>query len=209
MLLGNTFFLIGDDDYLQTNALKDIYDLINNEEVDLAVFNALRVSDQNEVGVELIGFKNKRYFDFEEALLELKEYCTYGNLLVKREFMKPEDFKYLFGTSHAYGCFWLSFFRRYELGDIPRIVVPSSSVVCLRYIEKNYDLMQVTFKDASFEYQLFSNVIGEKSKTILSKFDSRLQHRFTSLKFLLNLGLAKNDLGRIKSINEKYYEKIN
>lgn len=104
--------MIGDDDYLQTNALKDIYDLINNEEVDLAVFNALRVSDQNEVGVELIGFKNKRYFDFEEALLELKEYCTYGNLLVKREFMKPEDFKYLFGTSHAYGCFWLSFFSK-------------------------------------------------------------------------------------------------
>lgn len=204
---GEYLFLIGDDDYLKENGLKEIFKLLEVEEFDLAVFNALRVTDNNPDEVELIGFSNKIYSDFDIALLELKEYCTYGNLLIKREYLKEDDFKYLFGTSHAYGCFWLSFFRMYEVNIIPKIIIPNESVVCLRYMEKNYDIMEVTFKHSDLEHKLFFNVIGEKSKKLLSKFESRIYDRFTTVRFLIDLGISNNDLGRIKSINLDFYKK--
>ncbi|MFD1601607.1 glycosyltransferase [Flavobacterium artemisiae] len=205
--VGEYLFLIGDDDYLKEGGLKEIFNLIKEEEFDLSVFNALRVTDNSADEVQLIGFYDKKYSDFDTALLELKEYCTYGNLLVKREYIKHDDFKYLFGTSHAYGCFWLSFFRKYEQNVIPKIIVPKESVVCLRYMEKNYDLMEVTFRHSDLEHKLFFNVIGEKSKKLLAKFESRINKRFSTVRFFVDLGISNNDLGRIKSINLDFYRK--
>lgn len=204
--IGEYLFLIGDDDFLTDDGIKDIFDLINETDFDLAIFNALRVNDSTTEETELIGIFDKTYSNFDNALLELKEYCTYGNLLIKKEFIKEDDFKYLFGTSHAYGCFWLSFFSEYEEGKIPKIIVPKKSVVCLRYVEKSYDIMEVTFRHSDLEHKLFFNVIGEKSKKLLSKFESKLYNKIASVKFLVYLGIAKNDLSRIRKINVEFYK---
>lgn len=205
--IGEYLFLIGDDDYLEPDGIKDIYNLFDEIEFDLAVFNALRVSDNVKEKTELIGVFDKQYFDFENALLELKEYCTYGNLLLKKELLNLKDFRFLFGTSHAYGCFWLSFFRDYEVGKMPIIIIPKKSVVCLRYVEKSYDIMQVTFGHSHLEHKLYFSVIGEKSQNLLTKFEKKINKRFTSVMFLVNLGISNNDLSRIKKININYYKK--
>lgn len=205
MAEGEYLFFIGDDDFLTDDGIKDIFDLLKETDFDLAIFNALRVSDSTTEKYELIGMFDKTYSNFDSALLELKEFCTFGNLLIKREFVNEDDFKYLFGTSHAYGCFWLSFFREYEKDKIPKIIVPKKSVVCLRIVEKSYDIMEVTFAHSFLEHKLFVNVIGENSKKLLSKFNQKLYRKFANLKFLVRLGIAKNDLSRIKKINIDFY----
>lgn len=204
---GKHLFLIGDDDYLTENGIEEIFSLINESDFDLAVFNAIRVSGITTKKSELIGVFDKVFYDFETALLELKEYCTYGNLLLKRELIREEDFRYLFGTSHAYGCFWLTFFRDFEDNIIPKIIIPKTSVVCLRYVEKSYDIIDVTFGHSYLEHKLFLNVIGEKSKKLLSKFELKLYKRVTTIKFFVQLGIGNNDLSRIRDVNWEFYKK--
>lgn len=204
---GEYVFLLGDDDFLTKNGIEEIFSLLNESKFELAVFNAIRVSDSNSNQSELIGVNNKIFEDFETAFLELKEFCTYGNLLLKRELINDNDFKYLFGTSHAYGCFWLSFFRDYENGLVPKIIIPHPSVVCLTYVEKNYDIMDVTFRHSYLEHKLYFDIIGEKSKKLLAAFELKLNKRISSIMFFIQLGVNGNNLRRIREINFVFYKK--
>lgn len=207
MANGKYLFLLGDDDFLLPDSLKVIIDLINKSEFDLAVFNALILNEKNKTLTRMFYPSNTSYFDLKKCLLELKNYCSYGNILIKSDCINYEDFKYLEGTSHAYGCFWLSFFRQYETRLQLKVVVPNDPVVCLRAILKTYNLLQVTFEHSQKEFSLYYETIGEKSTIILREYEHDFwkdQSRFFKL---LQYGLAGNDLSKIRKYNNNFYNK--
>lgn len=204
---GEYLFFIGDDDYLFDDGLECIINLVGEISFDMALFNAVVVNDYTNKQNELIGFSNRIYDSLEMALIELKKFCTYGNILIKRKFINENDFQYLVGTSHAYGCFWLAFFRDLENGINPHIIVPQPSVVNLRVVRKNYHLLEVIFKHANLEHKLYYNVIGEKSKKILEKFEFDFWKKQSSLKQLIKYEMAYKDIMVIKKYNIEFYNK--
>jgi abequosyltransferase len=206
--IGDYLFFIGDDDYLFDDGLEKILNLIDKMDFDMAIFNARIIDEVNHVETDLIGFSGRKYTQLEVALVELKQFCAYSNILIKREYIIEDDFQYLIGTSHAYGCFWLSFFRNYENDINPVIIIPNSSVVNLRIVKKNYNLLEVVYKHADFEHKLYYDVIGEKSKKILEKFETDFWKKNSSLKQLLILGVSNYDLRAIKELNQSFYNKF-
>ncbi|TRX04452.1 glycosyltransferase family 2 protein [Flavobacterium gawalongense] len=205
MAKGNFLFLLGDDDFLLPNSLKVIIDLINKDKFDLVIFNAIILNEKNKTKARMFNSKKSVLLDLNEVLLEFKNYCSYGNILIKSEFIRSDDFKYLEGTSHAYGCFWLAFFRLYEKGLQPRVIISNRHVVCLRAILKTYNLLQVTFEHSQKEFSLYYKAIGEKSTEILKGYENSFwkdQSRFFKL---LQYGLAGNDLSKISSYNYVFY----
>jgi len=205
---GTYLFLLGDDDHLRTNGLDDIFSLIENDNFDLAIFNATLVRESSNSRPKLIGRSNERYENLSVALVELKPYCMYGNLLIKSEFIQFDDFKYLIGTSHAYGCFWIRFLDNYENGVNPIIIIPQEPVVNMTVVEKNYNLLEVVFKHAALEHKLYYNLVGPKSKTILQKFESNFWKKQTSLKQLVVFEVLGHDILTIKKYDDQLYKKM-
>lgn len=199
-------FFIGDDDYLFDDGLQSIIDLIEEGNFDMAIFNAVCVNEIDNSKTELMGFSNRIYTKLDSALPELKRFCAYGNILIKRKFIIEEDFRLLFGTSHAYGCFWLAFFKDFEKGLNPTIVVPKQSVVNLRVVNKNYNLLEVVFKHADLEHKLYYNIIGEKSKKVLQEFERDFWRKQSSFKQLIRYEIGNNDLRTIKLYNPDFYQ---
>lgn len=202
---GEYLFFIGDDDYLLDDGLKNIFSLFEKESFDLAIFNAFLLDESNHTKTQLIGFSGKKYPGLRDALCELKKFCTYGNVLVNRKYIVENDFRYLIGTSHAYGCFWLAFFREFEQGINPSIIIPEPSVVCLRVVKKNYNLLEVVFKHADIEHKLYYDIIGEDSKRILRQFEADFWNKNSSMLQLMRYGMAGYDLKTIRLFNPIFF----
>ena len=205
--IGEYLFFIGDDDYLSQDGLQNIFQLFENTKFDMAIFNAFRVSELNNSKTELIGFSNRTYTKLDKALPELKRFCTYGNLLIKSEFIIEKDFRLLFGTSHAYGCFWLAFFRDFEKGINPTIVVPKEPVVNLRIVPKNYNLFDVVFLHTILWFEVCYKSIGEKSKKIVKKEEKKFWKQQTFFFQLIRYEFAEFNLQNLKKYNQKIYQK--
>lgn len=205
MARGEYLYLLGDDDFLLPNSLKTILDLIRESEFDLVIFNAIIYNEKNNTRTKMFSYNTIKLEKLDFVLNEFKNYCSYGNILLKSELLKPKDFEYLKGTSHAYGCFWLSFFRLYELGIEPKVLISSAEVVTLRAILKTYNLLRVTFEDSQKEFDLYYKAIGEKSKIILMKYEKSFWENQSRFLTLLKYGLARNNLYKLKSYNKKFY----
>lgn len=204
---GDFLFFIGDDDYLDKYGLDYIYNLIENINFDLAVFNAFKVSVSNYHKVKLMGFSDKTFLSLDDAVPKIKRYCTYGNLLIKREFILESDFYSLMGTSHAYGCFWLAFFRNYEKGINPTIIVPNESVVNLRVVPKKYNLFDVVFLDTVQWFKVMYENVGERSKIIVENEEREFWNSQTTFLQLIKYRLSNFDLNNIKSYNPIIYKR--
>ncbi|GEM_PF-3604122 len=207
MAKGEYLFLLGDDDFLLENGVENIIKLIDKSEFDLAVYNATILHERNQTKSQMFNIKSGVYNNLDEALILLKNYCSYGNILIKRKFLSKENFDYLNGTFHAYGGFWIDFFKQYENDQHPIIIVPEQKVVCLRAILKTYDLLKVTFNSAKYELELYYKIIGPKSKELLMRYEAifwKEQSRFFKL---LQYGLAGNNLILIKDYNRDFYLK--
>lgn len=202
---GEYLFLLGDDDFLLPDGLSKILDLIEANEFDMAVFNAVILNEKNKTRLKMFNLEGTMFQDLRASLLVLKNYCSYGNILIRSELYNAEDFDYLDGTSHAYGCFWLNFFRKYELGIQPRVLVVNEPIVCLRAILKTYNLLEVTFKHSQKELNLYYAVIGEKSKVILKEYEVLFWKDQSRLKKLVLYGLAGNDLSKISTLNVDFF----
>lgn len=208
LAIGDYFFLIGDDDFLEPGGLEEILRLIATDNFDLAIFNATLINEVRNTTAELIGYKNRRYTDLGRALVELKQYCAYSNLLIKGKHIRFDDFEYLIGTSHAYGCFWIRFLKDYENGINPVIIIPEASVVSMHVVEKNYNLLEVVFEHANYEHKLYYKLVGVKSAKILKEFESDFWKKQTSLRQLVLFEVMGHDIYDIKKYDPKLYETV-
>jgi hypothetical protein len=207
MATGNYIFLLGDDDFILPEGFDKLINLVEQNDLDLILMNAIILNEVNGTKLRMFDDIHHGFFtNLENALLTLKNYCSYGNIVVKKQLLDFNKFEYLLGTSHAYGCFWLTFFERFETGLQPVIFVPNEPIVCLRAIVKTYNMLQVTFQHAKAEMELYYKAIGPRSRLVLQKYEYNFWKDQARLYKLLQYGMADNSLKLIKKYNSDFYK---
>lgn len=205
MAKGDYLFLLGDDDILESEGQNLILNILNKMEFDLGILNGVIFNKKNNTRTKIFNHSSDAIISFREAFLKYKNYCSYGNIIVKRNCILEGDQIYLKGTSHAYGCFWLDFFRKHEKDQHPVILIFDIEAVCLRAVEKTYNILQVTFEHTMLELNLYKALIGDKCKIILNEYELLFWYEQSKYTTLLKYGMAGNELFKIKDYNESFY----
>jgi len=141
---GDRIYFLGDDDYFLEGQLPKLMTLIDEQDPDLAIFNGIAVDANNITLGTHFTLSPKNYASLEEAFVDLRDKGSFGAILVKRELLKETDFRALFGTSHAYGCYWIPILNNPE--NLRRIIVPDFPLVALRTGKKHITILRFTFQ---------------------------------------------------------------
>ena len=200
-------YMLGDDDYFLGGQLRCLIDYVKANMPDLAIFNGLRVDHLgNSIGQswEL----SARSFDCPvDALRALRDKSTFGAILVKSKYIKGHYFRALYGSSHAYTCFWFSIFDAHRDGSSLIIEIPAFSLVALRAGQKTYSALDVYFLDVPYEYSVYQRYLPEGPARIVN-WSVYLKHinAIRSLRFLSSLKSSGSDLSRLVSINPSLFK---
>jgi abequosyltransferase len=184
-------YYLGDDDYFAKGGLDYLIDIIYARKPDLLVFN--KNYSENPLGLE--GFSEREFASTEEAYIFLSDKCAFGAVLLNSKLLNPDAFKTFFGTSHAYGTFWINLLN----SNSNKIIFSKAPVIVLGRDVKTYSQyhQQVLLKHipAYFDltYKLTSSPAPLRAK---NKFQRNLilPHK---LLYLRNSGLNINQISEI------------
>jgi len=195
-------YMLGDDDYFLGGQLRCLIDYIKATMPDLAIFNGLRVDHLgNSIGQSWE--PSARSFDCPvDAFRALRCNSTFGAILVKSKYMKSHYFRALYGSSHAYACFWFSIFDAHRDGSSLIVEIPAFSLVALRAAQKTYSALEVYFLDIPYDFSVYQRYLPEGPARIVN-WSAYLKHinAIRSLRFLASLKSSGADLSRLASIN--------
>lgn len=195
-------YMLGDDDYFLGGQLNCLIDYIKAKTPDLAIFNGLRVDYLgNSLGQSWD--LSARSFDCPvDALRALRGKSTFGAILVKSKYIKSHYFRALYGSSHAYTCFWFSIFDAHRDGSSLIVEIPAFSLVALRAAQKTYSALDVHFLDIPYEFSVYQRYLPEGPARVVN-WSAYLKHvnAIRSLRFLASLKSSGADLSRLALIN--------
>ncbi|OIR09413.1 abequosyltransferase RfbV [mine drainage metagenome] len=205
---GEYVYFLGDDDYFLKGQIAKLFDFIEAEKPDLAIFNGLLVDGNNNYLGRHFNLPSKEYLSLDAAFMDLRDKGMFGAVLVRRDFLQDEDFSNLYGTSHGYGCYWFSILKKYEQSLGVRIFIPDFPCVALRCSEKNYNHIYVYYRDIPYETAVFKRFAqpGEAQR-LIARFEQMLNTRISSFRFMCALSDFGCDLSLIKTINPVFYSK--
>ena len=200
-------YLLGDDDFFISNELLKLVKLVLNNNIDLAIFNG-KVIDANNCFIKNhFNLPSKTYDSVEFAFKELRDKGTFGSILVKKKHLNKYYFNLLYGSSHAYGCYWLSILNDYY--NEAKIIIPNFQCVCLRSSEKNYNLAKVYYRDIPFELSLYNRWLNiGKPLSLHVVFESKINIKIKSLSFLAYMIFKGTKLDDIQQYNPKIVKNI-
>ncbi len=209
MASSDYIFYLGDDDYFLPKGLSRIVELISSEEPDLAILNGIIVDDDNQQLRKHFDLPPRVYRDMSKIFRDLRDKGAFGSVLVKTRLLDETYFQAMHGSSHAYGCFWISLLWQ-NANNIPiKVMIPSFEGVALRASEKNYNHIAVYFRDILHSITVFRKYAppGE-AQLLLDASEARYYRRISSLRFLVSLSAAGVDLSEIKTYHTPYYRKL-
>lgn len=208
MASGNYIYFLGDDDFFLENQISKLVRFIKINKPDLAIFNGLVVDSEGATIGKYCDLQPKEYKSVSEAYFDLRFISSFGPVLVRKDFLQDADFMSLYDTYHAYACFWLSIFRRYDQGENVKIIVPDFPCVALRSAQKNYNYIDVMYKRVPKYINIMKlNVPLGLSKKLIDEFESAYLIRIYSYRFLLALGDVGCDLNMIADSNCSHMNK--
>ncbi|ASA55968.1 glycosyltransferase family 2 protein [Vibrio gazogenes] len=197
---GDYVYLLGDDDYFKKNAFI-ILDKLIHDDIDLAVVNANWIDGKGKlispVHSEPVNIEGLSKY---EKYLHLYNKCTYGALLIRKSLFSDNNFKKLYNTSHAYGCFWIELLNN----DTPRKITYQSGNVCvnLRAAEKSYNLVDVIFNDVNlFFVELINSINSEEGKDAVLEAYRQYKESNSSIRFLCGLQKRGVAISQMKYTN--------
>jgi glycosyltransferase involved in cell wall biosynthesis len=200
--------LLGDDDFFLRDELRSLLDLIATERPDLAIFNGYQIDDANRFLGPHFTLLPRTYDALEPAFRDLKDKGSFGSVLVRRELLKDADFESLYNTDHAYGCYWLSLFRKHDRGETTKIMVPDFPCVALRAARKSYSHIDVYYNKIPRWMAIHQDLLKTSPLRHLVDENAAETHRFNaSLRFLVHLGSTGYDLGSIKKADQAFYDR--
>jgi abequosyltransferase len=201
-------YFLGDDDYLLKGGIEGLIEFVKNTPFDLAIFNGLVVDANNcYLGMHFI-LPPREYQTLGDAFSDLNDKGSFGAVLVHRDHLNDELFKQFYGTDHAYGCFWLSIFRKYEQGDRIKIFIPNFPCVALRSAEKNYNIIDVYYKKVPYWMGVFKRLAGPGlPQQLIHCYDELQYKKISSVNFFLSLAESGFDLKLIEKSNPSFYSK--
>jgi hypothetical protein len=181
-------FLLGDDDFLLTGALRDIEALITLKSPDLVICNALVVDAKGDYIRRHMSTPPETITDNSRAFLTLKDKCNFGLLLVNRDMYADASFAAFYGTAHAYASFWLDILKR-ERGET-QIIIPEEPISAIRRAAKSYNLIDVHFNRIPDENKRYVDLSeGLRAKSLARLFQKRYEARIQGVAFGLSLGI--------------------
>lgn len=182
MATGDYIYYLGDDDYFNCDALSEI-DRLCNQGVDLSIFNGDWVDSAGNYIGKHFNLQAGHYHCFEDAFSNLRDKGSFGAILVKRALLEDFYFSSLYGSSHAYGCYWLYMLN--NPNENYQIVIPSTTCVNLRMAEKNYNVSKVYYSDIIKEFSLYDKLINnETGRGLNQKFFELYKKRIFSIKWM-------------------------
>lgn len=201
-------YLLGDDDYFLQDQLGLLLQLIESDAPDLAIFNGIMVNGDGEVIAPHFTLPPKSYSDITDGFTDLRDKGMFGSVLVKKEHLDDSYFTKLFGTAHGYGCYWFSLISKHMSGSSIKIMIPDFPLVALRVAEKNYNHLEVYFRDIPYEIAVYQrNLPAGFPQRLNWNFKKRFEKRISSFVFLTQISDIGFQLKRIDSLNPDFYNK--
>lgn len=205
MAIGEYIYFLGDDDFFLENQLHRLLKIVENDKPDLAIFNGHMVDETGSRVGNHFALPSRRYDSLKEAFFDLRDKGMFGAVLVNKEHLSEKYFLKLFGTAHAYGCFWLSLLNCEDNKKI-KILIPDFPLVALRMAKKNYNHLEVYFRDILFEIAVYDRFCKTQSGIQLNlKFKKSYLRKISSVKFLTQIAASGIKLEKIKWINPEFY----
>lgn len=208
MATSEYIYFLGDDDFFLRDELGELLDLVKQKKPDLAIFNGYKVNDANVYLGPSSSLAPCEYESIEAAFKDLKDKGSYGAVLVHREMLQDADFERLYQTSHAYGCYWLSLFRKHERGETLKIIVPDFPCVALRAGRKSYSSIDVYYKKIPHWMEVHQELLQASGlRHLFDEFAAETVRRNASLRFLIGLGASGCDLYSIQEVDPDFYDR--
>lgn len=200
-------YFLGDDDYFLEGQIPKLMALIDNQNPDLAIFNGIAVDSSNNALGSHFQLPAKVYTNINQAFEDLRDKGSYGAVLVKKALLNTSHFRALFGTSHAYGCYWISILN--NLDHPKTIMIPDFPLVALRTGKKSYNHIKVYFSDIPHEIDVYKKLLNPGLPQELNNgFEKRYYSKTESLRFLIYLLDIGMKLEFIESINATIFKRI-
>lgn len=139
--------LLGDDDVLERESIQFVEHGLEKN-CDLAVFGV-------PIGA------HGSYSDSIDAYKQLRPYSAFGQILVRREHLRSADFKLLYGTYHAYGCYWMTLQRQSYSGQNVLILSYAAPLSRSTKVKKTYDYLSLYYDRVIRANKLRRSVLGE------------------------------------------------
>lgn len=204
---GNYVYFLGDDDYFLNGQISNLVALIDDQNPDLAIFNGITVDANNNPLGAHFNLTTKVYKNIKQAFEELRDKGSYGAVLVKKALLNESHFRALFGTSHGYGCYWISILN--DLDKPRKIMIPDFPLVALRTGKKSYNHIKVYFSDIPYEINVYKKLLNPGLPQELNNgFEKRYYSKTKSIRFLIYLLDIGMDLDFIESINPTIFKRI-
>ncbi|MDB2434676.1 glycosyltransferase [Luminiphilus sp.] len=185
MARGTHCLLLGDDDLVVPEDVVTVQSWLKIDSPDLIVCNSHIIDEQSNVIGELPVSPGK-FDNVSASFLALRDKCSFGAVIVKKNLYDDSRFERLYGSSHAYGSFWFS------LLDSPNapcnIVVSDERITHIRKASKNYDYLTVYFRDIFYEYSIYDRWIQSSAgRRLNSEYHQNLFSKLKSIRFLLSV----------------------
>lgn len=196
-------YFLGDDDFFFPGQFGLLCEFIRLEKPSLAVFSVIDSSKNRTLG----SISSIKYSSVDSAFNSLWDKCKFGYIIVQRRLLAEDSFRYLFGTAHAYGCFWLTLFDMQQKGENVAVILCNYSFVGSSCALKNYDFIFVWYVAITQYLQLFQDKLeSNQSKKLLQSILERHFTRVFSLRFLLSHLRDTDDILQIKQANPERYK---
>ncbi len=205
---GHVYFL-GDDDLFLPGQLPRLLALVETQAPDLAVFDGHLIDASGQPMGRHLGRPARIFTDQFEAFDVLRDKCMFGALLVRRSLLQERHFKLLFGTSHAYCCFWLSLLESPSLASAQvRILIPDFPLVGLRVAEKTYSALDVYYRQIPYEIAVYRrHLMPGPAQHANHRFERRYERMVASMGFLVRMRFAGMPIEELRDLAPQFHER--
>lgn len=200
-------YLLGDDDRFLTEQLPHLLALVDSQDPDLAVFDGHLIDANGRTVGRLLDMPARTFTDPFEAFDVLRDKCMFGALLVRTSLLQQGHFKALFGTSHAYCCFWFSLLERPSSAPV-RILVPDFALVELRVAEKTYNALDVYYRQIPYEIAVYRRHLKPgPAQHANHRFERRFEQKIASVGFLVRMHFAGMPIGELRNLAPQFHQR--
>jgi hypothetical protein len=200
-------YFLGDDDVFLPGQLPQLIALVNRQAPDLAVFDGHLIDANTQTVGRHLGTPARNFTDPIVAFDVLRDKCMFGALLVRTSLLEDRYFKALFGTSHAYCCFWFSLLEKPSPTPV-RILIPDFPLVGLRVAQKTYSALDVYYRQIPYEIAVYRRyLVPGPAQKANHRFERRYERMVASVGFLVQMRLAGMPISDLRDLAPQFHER--
>jgi glycosyltransferase involved in cell wall biosynthesis len=201
-------YFLGDDDRFLDGQLPQLLALIDRESPDLAIFNGVLIDAAEAVIGRHFTLPPRTYPDVVTAFRDLRNKGMFGAVLVKAEHLQEHHFRALFGSSHAYGCYWFSLLEAHVEQRPAKIMIPYFPLVGLRMAAKTYSALDVYYRQIPYEIAVYRRYLpAGVPQQVNLQFEQDYDRMISSFSFLSQMRFAGMPIRQIEGISPRIYRR--